>query len=126
MWIEDQIGVARAAIGDDRAREDLVVDVAEGLVQEEIEDLLVLDPLAVVHLIDSGGHFLAGEGEPGIEHSVHGGVDRGPLHLHEVGQRIVEIEYDGSDHDRPVPHRAFRWRRRLEATCSTDLPIALG
>src|SRR5687767_13534209 len=98
VWVEDQVGVARPPVGDNRAGEDLVVDPAQLFLQKEIKDLLVFDPLTVVDLVDLPRDLVAGKLQPGVDHPVHRRVDRRVLHLHEVGERIVEIEYDGLDH----------------------------
>jgi hypothetical protein len=112
VGIEDEIGVAGSAVGHDAGGQDLVVDPAQRLLQEDVEDLLVLDPLAVVDLIDARGNLVPREREACVAHPVDSGVDRGPLHLHEVGQRVVEIEDDGSDHDRSDGPRSARGNLR--------------
>src|ERR1041385_6832344 len=48
----------------------------------------------------SSAQLLAGAIEPGVDHAVDGRLDRGLLHAHEVGERVVQVEDDRSDHAR--------------------------
>src|SRR5437867_4045802 len=53
----------------------------------------------------AAAQLLPGPLEAGVDHAVDGGLDRGLLHAHEVGERVVEIEDDCSDHASLAPGR---------------------
>ena len=63
-----------------------------------VEHLLVLEPLLLVDRVDAGAHRVARQLEARVDHAVDGGIHGVRLHLHEVGERVVEIEDDRSDH----------------------------
>ena len=66
--------------------------------EQPVEDALVLEALLLVDRVDARAHRFPRQVEPGVDHAVDGRGDRVRLHLHEVDQRIVEVEYDRADH----------------------------
>src|SRR6185436_13810156 len=68
---------------------------------------------------------LAAQLETGVDHAVDGGVDRGPLHFHEVGEGVVEIENDGSDHRGRLlkPHGTCLFLRLTYHLAQADLAV---
>src|SRR5262249_54780860 len=68
--------------------------------------------------------LLTREREARVQHAVDGSVDRGTLHLHEVGQRVVEIEDDGSDHGRySEPSKLGLLAGRTDRAAETDFAV---
>src|SRR6185295_16928664 len=120
--VENEVGVPGAAIGHDAAGQELVIDRAEVLFQEDVEDLLVLDPLAVVDAVDPLRGLLARELEARVDHAVHGRVDRGALHLHEVREGVVQVEDDGSDQGWLAPENDRRREGGQGITCRRRAP----
>src|SRR5262249_19067608 len=125
--VEHQLGLARAAVGHDAGGEDLRVHLAELALQQLIEHALELEAALVVDGLDAAAQLFPGLVEAGIDHAVDGGLDRGLLHAHEVGERVVEIEDDRSDHARlspgpwPVaPSWDNRWRESIPSVPAAD------
>ena len=52
--------------------------------------------------LDLVDHGLLLDLQARVDHPLHGGVHRGPLHPHEVGQGVVDVEDDGFDHGKPI------------------------
>jgi hypothetical protein len=76
--------------------------VAQLALEQGVEDFLVLEALLLVDGVDLGAHLIARQPEAGVHHAVNGGLDRRLLHLHEVGEGVVEVENDGTDHARSL------------------------
>ena len=93
----DQRSFPATAIGHHRGGQHTVIHLADGLLQEDVEDPLVLDALFFVDGEDLFGGFFARQRQPHVDHGVDGRGDGIFLGLHEIGQGIVEIEDHGLD-----------------------------